>query len=73
MQVLLKAPGEEFFSSAKQTRNKNKTIKQLSPYAKEFFRIFLKQKEEFKEPAGRAFFRPYDGTSSTFGLWPPCN
>jgi hypothetical protein len=25
MQVLLEAPGKEFFSSAKQTRNKNKT------------------------------------------------
>jgi hypothetical protein len=42
MQVLLEAPGEEFFSSTKQTCNKNKTIEQLSPYAKEFFRIFLK-------------------------------
>jgi hypothetical protein len=71
MQVLLEALGEEFFSSAKQTRNKNKTTKQLSPYAKEFFRIFLKQKEEFKKPAGRTFFRPYDGASTKLGPWPP--
>jgi hypothetical protein len=45
MQVLLEAPEEEFFSSAKQTRNKNKIVDQLSPYAKEFFRIFLKNKQ----------------------------
>jgi hypothetical protein len=56
MQVLLEAPGEEFFSSAKQTRNKNKTVGQLFPYAKEFFRIFLKRKLEFRKPVGRAFF-----------------
>ena len=42
VQVLLEVPDEEFFSSAKQTYNKNKTFKQLSSYAKEFFRIFLK-------------------------------
>jgi hypothetical protein len=34
MQVLLEAPGEEFFSGVKQTCNKNRAIKELSPYAK---------------------------------------
>jgi hypothetical protein len=34
MQVLLEALGEEFFSGAKQTRNKNQKIEELSPYAK---------------------------------------
>jgi hypothetical protein len=34
MQVLLEAPGEEFFSGAKQMRNKNRKIEELSPYAK---------------------------------------
>jgi hypothetical protein len=38
MQVLLEALGEEFFSSVKQAPNKNKTVGQLSLYAKEFFR-----------------------------------
>ena len=42
MQVLLEAPGEGFFSGAKQTLNKNWKIEELSPYAKQFFKIFLK-------------------------------
>jgi hypothetical protein len=52
MQVSLEAPGEEFFSNAKQMRNKNKTTKQLSLYVKEFFWIFLKQKRAFIKPTG---------------------
>jgi hypothetical protein len=59
MQVLLKAPGEEFFSSAKQTRNKNKTIKQLSPYAKEFFRIFLQVVPFFVHTMAQALLSDY--------------
>jgi hypothetical protein len=34
MQVLLEAPGEEFFSCVKQMLNKNRRIEELSPYAK---------------------------------------
>jgi hypothetical protein len=34
MKVLLEAPGEEFFSGAKQMRNKNRRIEELSLYAK---------------------------------------
>jgi hypothetical protein len=45
----------------------------LSPYAKEFFMIFLKQKLEFKKPVGWAFFRPYDGMNIKLGLWPLCS
>jgi hypothetical protein len=56
MQVLLEALGVEFFSGAKQTRNKNRAIKELSPYAKQFFKVFLKQKKDFRKPAGRAYF-----------------
>jgi hypothetical protein len=70
MQVLLEAPSEEFFSSAKQTRNKNWSIKELSPYAREFFRVFLEQKRPFKKPVGRAFFRPYISVSIRLGPWP---
>jgi hypothetical protein len=47
MQVLLEALGEDSFSGAKQTRNKNRKIEELSPYAKQFFKVFLKQKKEF--------------------------
>jgi hypothetical protein len=37
MQLLLEALPKEFFLKAKQTRNKNWSIEDLSPYAKEFF------------------------------------
>jgi hypothetical protein len=70
MQVLLEAPGEDFFSAAKQTRNKNRKIEELSPYAKQFFKVFLKQKKEFRRPNGRAYFRPFNGTSNKLGAWP---
>ena len=52
MQVLLEALGEDFFSNAKQTWNKNRKIEKLSPYAKQFFKVFLKQKKEFVKPIG---------------------
>jgi hypothetical protein len=70
MQVLLETPREEFFSSAQQTQNKNKTVGQLSPYAKEFIQIFLKRKLDFRKPAGRAFFRPYNDMNVKLGPWP---
>ena len=70
MQVLLEAPGEDFFSGAKQTRNKNRKIEELSPYAKQFFKVFLKQKKEFVKPVGRAYFRPYNTTTTKLGPWP---
>ena len=70
MQVLLEAPGEDFFSAAKQTRNKNRKIEELSSYAKEFFKVFLKQKKEFVRPNGRAYFCPFNGTSNKIGASP---
>jgi hypothetical protein len=42
MQVLLEALGDKFFSGTKQTQNKNWSIEDLSPYAKEFFNVFLR-------------------------------
>jgi hypothetical protein len=70
MQVLLEALGEEFFSRAKQMRNKNRAIEELSPYAKQFFKVFLKQKKDFRKPAGRAYFRPYSGLNTRLGPRP---
>ena len=67
MQVLLEAPGEDFFFAAKQTWNKNQKIEELSPYAKQFFKVFLKQKKEFVKLAGRAYFRPFSGLANKLG------
>jgi hypothetical protein len=69
IQVFLKAPSKKFFSSLKQTRNKNRSIEQLSPYAKEFFWIFLVQKKKFVKLARRAFFHAYNGMSNKLGSW----
>ena len=69
MQVLLEAPREEFFFGLKQMWNKNWKIKEFSPYAKQFFKVFLKQKKEFQKPLGRAFFCPFSGLNNKLGPW----
>ena len=70
MQVLLEAPEEEFFTSAKETKNKNKSAEQLSPYTKEFFRVFLINKKIILKPTDWALFRPYNGMNNKLGPWP---
>ena len=56
MRVLLEALGEEYFVVAKLTSNKNKPIEELSAYAKQFFTLFLRQKNNFQRPAAHAYF-----------------
>ena len=70
MRVLLDAPGEEFFAAAKQVASKNKSIDELSPYAKEFFKAFLRNRWNFHTPASRAYFRAYDPSANRLGSWP---
>ena len=69
MNVLLEAPGDDFCVSAKQVRNKNKNIEELSPYALEFFKVFLRQKQNFKPPIGNACFRSFNRASNHLGHW----
>jgi hypothetical protein len=70
MQVLLEALSEEFFIGAKQTCNKNWKIEELSPYAKQFFKVFRKQKKRFKKPAGRTYFQLFSAMNTKLGPWP---
>ena len=70
MRVLLDAPGDEFFAAAKQVASKNKSIDELSPYAKEFFKAFLRNRWNFHTPASRAYFRAYDPSANRLGSWP---
>ena len=70
MRVLLDVPGEEFFAAAKQVASKNKSIDELSPYAKEFFKAFLRNRWNFHTPASRAYFRAYDPSANRLGSWP---
>ena len=50
MRLFLEAPGEEYFVAAKQVASKNKSIKDLSPYAKAFFKAFLRNHWNFHTP-----------------------
>ena len=70
MRVLLEALGEEYFVAAKLISNKNKPIEELSAYAKQFYTLFLRQKNNFQRPAARAYFRAYDASSNRMGSWP---
>ena len=69
MRVLLEAPGEEYFAAAKPVASKNKTINDLSPYAKAFFKAFLLNRYNFHTPASRAYFRAYDPSANRVGSW----
>ena len=69
MRVLLKAPGEEYFVATKLTSNKNKPIEELSTYAKQFFTLFLRQKNNFQKLAARAYFRAYNASPNRMGSW----
>ena len=70
MRVLLDAPGEEFFAAAKHVASKNKSIDELFPYAKEFFKAFLRNRWNFHTPASRAYFCAYDPSANRLGSWP---
>ena len=70
MQILFDAPGEEFFAAAKQVASKNKSIDELPPYAKEFFKAFLRNRWNFHTPASRAYFRAYNPSANRLGSWP---
>ncbi len=69
--LLLEEPGDEFYGPAKQTSGKNKNTEELSPYAKEFFKAFLRHKAEFVPSTGKSFYRSYDVSKNKIGFWPP--
>lgn len=58
MNVLLKRRGDDFFAKAKQVRGENKLVNEISPYASEFFKVFLDQKSGFVRPSALAYSRP---------------
>lgn len=69
LNVLLSAPGEDYFTAAKLPCNKNKSIFELSPYAEEFFRVFLANKGKFVIPKGKANYRPYNLDNDVLSPW----
>ena len=67
IKVFSEASREEFISTTKQMQNKNRKIEKLSSYAKQFFKVFLKQKKEFQKPAGRAYFHLFSSLNNKLG------
>ena len=67
--LLLTAPKEEFFSQVKRPSNKNKKCRELSPYAAEFFKVFLRSKGRYKKPEAMAYLRCYDTEKDEIGAW----
>ena len=69
-ELLLTEPGEDFFSKMKMPSTKNKKPTEVSPYAKEFFKVFLKTKSRYKKPEARAAMRPYNLEGDVLSPWP---
>jgi hypothetical protein len=70
MRQLLDQPGDHFFAEAKQLKSKNKATEELSPYAKEWFKLFLHKRKRFVPPTGKTFFRKFNSAANTLGSWP---
>jgi hypothetical protein len=70
MNVLLKRPGEEYFAQAKQVKSKNKKAAEISPYAAEFFKVFLEWRKAFVRPSGDAHYRLYNIHANDHADWP---
>jgi hypothetical protein len=68
-QLLITAPREDFFSVVKRPSAKNKNASKISPYAAEFFKVFLKSKGQYKKPEASAFLRPYDSSKDELSKW----
>ncbi|KAG0581687.1 hypothetical protein KC19_3G000200 [Ceratodon purpureus] len=69
LNVLLTAPGEEYFKEAKLSSSRNKAIADISPYAAEFFKVFLAHKGQFQIPKGSANFRAYNLENDKLSEW----
>jgi len=54
MNVLFEQPGDEYWKEAKQTKAKSKEASEISPYASEFFRVFLEHRLFRAASRGRA-------------------
>lgn len=69
MRVLLDQPGETF-SEATQVRSKNKSLEELLPFAKAWFKGFLEKRKYFEVPGVMAYVQKYNIIMDTLGMWP---
>ena len=67
MRVLLDwGPTDLYYTNQRQTQHRNTPCEDLSPYAKQFFTVFLEQREQFTPPDGKFYFSAFKSNSLTF-------
>ena len=67
MSVLLDwGPTDLYYTNQRQTQHRNTPCEDLSPYAKQFFTVFLEQSEQFTPPDGEFYFSAFKSNSLTF-------
>lgn len=69
MAMLLSVPGNNFFSTYRQKKAKNKSVEDISEYAAEFFKKFLDVKGTFQLPNPILHTREFDSSEFRFGDW----
>ena len=66
MHVLLDwGPTDLYYTNQRQTQHRNTPCEDLSPYAKQFFTVFLEQCEQFISPDGEFYFSAFKSNSLT--------
>ena len=67
MHVLLDwGPTDLYYTNQRQTQHRNTPCEDLSPYAKQFFTVFLERREQFTPPDGEFYFSAFKSNSLTF-------
>ncbi|KAG0594754.1 hypothetical protein M758_UG106300, partial [Ceratodon purpureus] len=62
---------DSYWTNSRATQFRNKSAKDLSPYAVEFFKTFLKVRHAFQCPAAEMWFLPFIREPRlSFGSWP---
>jgi len=67
--TLVNGHPDEYFSLMKMPSNTKESINKLSPYATEFFRIFLSNKDKFVKPEATALYKSYDMEKDELEMW----
>ena len=59
-------PTDLYYTNQRQTQHRNTPCEDLSPYAKQFFTVFLKRREQFTPPDGEFYFSAFKSNSLMF-------
>ena len=59
-----------YYQNQRATMHRNTPCEDLSPYAKQFFTVFLQKRLQFLPPTGAMYYRAFKDNPITFGTWP---